>query len=911
MTMMGKQKPTKQLLLDDKSFLSSTMKVVPIIEASKDTEMSYSPETMSSNEGGNINDCEEIKNHKCEKLKVPVKECEIRNVMSQVYDEGKQILMKETKDEAIRRMSKKEMTRVLSEWKNTYKSYKKEFSKLNLYQLRNEVRKLRDEMLSTKTVCDVETINQQRDSTKIAERSRELIEEKSSGKDSNKTPVKSKKKTKIISDHPNQELPIVTTKDRQVTLTPRTSDASLTRLKKEQLFELVKSWANYNGMVGKGLFKGMNKPSLVNEAKRVRKALAKAWTKRYNISTKSNAEGYICINKKTTDEEIRNLDIEKLIRIIQWWNVEWGEEVKNEDYNSFTKCELIEEVFKVRKELEVSGYPKFKKLSSKKQVLNGNVKSEIEKEQVIARKMTPLEKISSEWFEKSDKEVKERAQRWCNFRKSQGIPKLTALIEVKKSYELAKDVKISVTDRDTTSSWDRRKLFAVVYWKQPIEPSLFKMENEICEYDDDGMAELIDEFYVRANSNEKKKSNKRKKREATIIEAEATQKSDLLTNEELEQLTERENEKKAMTWYNESVGEVKLRINRYIEEEVNAKEKASIVEMASIAWKAYECQSDIRKGSRLEVLQEGDLKAYWYYFQKMDDEFKQWKFVRSEKNATVLAKVSEMLQKTRLKLAEDGVKTFLFNRAFTEEEAKILHWKYSSGPMIVAKVKKFEMEVENELGSNVEVEIHAIRTSYLWGVKALKDCNFKKLKRDEIDSKNEEDLRISTYWNQKQDCDHVKFGVIKHMDKVKLMKLATRVSDWVKRSIDYSVIDLEVITPIKTKELVDTMMTERDVGELSKDMADAKQDENNMEIDEKVEYNNEFDGKGIGDDELADLDMEMNELQKDFLPIVTPSKAIKKKINQYGISQETESFTPNAKQTTIIVISSTSCEIYS
>ena len=70
-TMMGRQKPTKQLQLDDKSFFGSTMKVEPIIEDSKDIEMSYSPETMS-NEGGNINDCEEIKNHNCEKLKFPV-----------------------------------------------------------------------------------------------------------------------------------------------------------------------------------------------------------------------------------------------------------------------------------------------------------------------------------------------------------------------------------------------------------------------------------------------------------------------------------------------------------------------------------------------------------------------------------------------------------------------------------------------------------------------------------------------------------------------------------------------------------------------------------------------------------------------------------------------------------------------
>jgi len=720
MTMMGKQKPTKQLQLDDRSLFGSTMKVASITEASGDTEMSCSSKN-TSYEGENIDDHKETRSHNSAESKFPVKETKISNKMSQVHNEGKNLLMRETKDDEIRRMSKKEMTRVLSEWKNTYKTYKKEFSKLNLYQLRNEVRKIRDEMLPTKTTSNVQTMVQQKDSTKIAELSCEPIVVKSSGKDTNKTPIKSKKKTKIILDHQNQELPVVATRDRQIMLTPRTSDASLTRLKKEQLFELVKSWANYNGTVGNGLFKGMNKPSLVSEAKRVRKALAKAWTKKYNISTKSNNEGYICINKKTTDEEIRNLDIEKLIRIIQWWNVEWGDDDKDEDYNLFTKGELvIEEVFKVREELEVSGDLKFKKLSSKKPVLNGKAMSNIEGDQGIARKMTPLEKTSSEWFEKSGKDVKERAQRWCNFKEGQGIPKLTALIEAKKSYELTKDVKISVTDRDTTSSWDRSKLFAVVYWKQPIDPSLFKMEDEICEYDDDGMAELIDEFYVRANSNEKKKSNKRKKREATIIEAEATQESELLTNEELEQLTERENERKAMNWYNESVGEVKLRIDRYIEEEVNAMKKASIVEMASIAWKAYESQSDIRKGSRLEVLQEGDLKAYWYYFQKMDNDFKQWKIVRGEKKATVLAKVLEMLQKTRLKLVEDGVKTFLFNRAFTEEETKLLHWKYSSGPMIVANVKKFELEVENELGSNVELEIHAIRTLYLWSVKALK-----------------------------------------------------------------------------------------------------------------------------------------------------------------------------------------------
>ena len=394
MTMMGKQKPTRQLQLDDGSFFGSATKVESITEATGDTEMSHSSKN-TSYEGENIDDHKEPKNHNIAEAKFPVKELKTSNKISQVHNEEKNLLMRETKDEEIRRMSKKEMTRVLSEWKNTYKTYKKEFSKLNLYQLRNEVRKIRDEMLPMKMTSNTQTMVQQKDPTKIVELSGEPIVVKSSGKDTRKTPIKSKKKTKISSDHQNQELPVVATRDKQVILTPRTSDASLTRLKKEQLFELVKSWAKYNGTVGNGLFKGMNKPSLVSEAKRVRKALAKAWTKKYNISMKSNTEGYICINKKTTDEEIRNLDIEKLTRIIQWWNVEWGEDVKNEDYNLFTKCELIEKVLKVRKELETSGYPKLKKLGSRKQV-NSNVKSEIEKEQVIARKMTPLEKTSSE-----------------------------------------------------------------------------------------------------------------------------------------------------------------------------------------------------------------------------------------------------------------------------------------------------------------------------------------------------------------------------------------------------------------------------------------------------------------------------------------------------------------------------------
>ena len=850
--MMGKQKPTKQLQLDD---------AFPMLSQGK----------------RNVLDMEGIE---------------------LVHDEeAKNLLTKETKDEVIRRMSKNDMIKVLSEWKNTYKTYKKEFLKLNIYQLRSEVKKLRDGMLSMKTTRNVETIVQQNDSTKIAKGTRKLIEIKSGGKDTNKTPVKSKKKKKIGSDYLNQNLPIVTTRDNLVVITPRTSDSSLTKLKKDQLLELVTSWANFNGTVSNVLFKEMNKSSLVSEAKRVRKALTKAWTKKYNISMKSNTEGYTCINKKTTDEEIRNLDIEKLIRILQWWNVEWGREHKDENYNMAKKCELIEEVLKVRDELVVSRYPKVKELGAAESVSKDyKAKSETGRVHDLARKMTPLEKESSEWFEKAGNEVKERTQRWCDFKEGQGIPKLTTLIKAKKSYELAKDVKISITDRDVTSLWDRSKLFAVLYWKQPIDPCFFKMEDEICEYDDDGIAELIDELHGRASLKGKKKSNKRKQREVTTGK-ETTQESELLTNEELEQLTEKENDKKAMDWYKESEGEVRLRIDRYIEENVKKLRETSIIEMASIAWKAYESQSDIKNGSILETLPECHLQAYWYYFQKMDNRFRKWDDVRSEKKKKVLSKVFEMLQKTRLKLGEDGIKTFLFNRAFTEEETKLLHWKYSSGPMIVAKVKKFELEVEKELGSNVEVEIHAIRTSYLWSVNVLKNCNFRKVKRDEIDSLHKDDLRITTYWNQKQDVDHVTFGVIKHMGEEKLIKLATRVCDWVKRFIDYSVIDLDVITPPKTEEVGDIMMTERDSEKLSDSLVKRERDENAMEIDENIEYNNEFDGKGIEDDVLADLDIEMNELQKDFLPIVTPPKPIRNRNNRKKISLTDTS--PNTKQTTI------------
>ena len=73
--------------------------------------------------------------------------------------------------------------------------------------------------------------------------------------------------------------------------------------------------------------------------------------------------------------------------------------------------------------------------------------------------------------------------------------------------------------------------------------------------------------------------------------------------------------------------------------------------------------------------------------------------------------IDDMTEKVKLEIDQDSkMKKFIVNRRLSEEEKRILNWKYSSGPVVIAKTRKYEMEVEKEEETkNIEMELRSIR----------------------------------------------------------------------------------------------------------------------------------------------------------------------------------------------------------
>ena len=153
--MMGKQKPTKQLQLDDAFPVLSQEpgKVMDMegIELNDEFDMDIdmmeeqcfnaTENEVLESEDENANSDDEISDCDVEVLPVVVK--------------GKELfLTQSTEDEVIYSLTKKEMTKVINKWKEVSSKYNKEISKLSLYQLRNEIKKIRMKMKMKKSDSD-------------------------------------------------------------------------------------------------------------------------------------------------------------------------------------------------------------------------------------------------------------------------------------------------------------------------------------------------------------------------------------------------------------------------------------------------------------------------------------------------------------------------------------------------------------------------------------------------------------------------------------------------------------------------------------------------------------------------------------------------------------------------------------
>jgi len=265
----------------------------------------------------------------------------------------------------------------------------------------------------------------------------------------------------------------------------------------------------------------MNKLALVSEIKKVRKSLTKIWANEYSVSLKKNQEGFIFINKDTQDSEIKSFDIEKLIRIIQWWNARWGEAYEDKDVLNKSKMELEERVQKIRDEISAGGI--HKKLSDYPKIF-GN-KKEIKKKRIenlsrdkLARKMTPKEKEAFDWKEGANEDIQEKAEKWCDSYTKEGRNKLSELVNAKRSFDITKGVVMKDANRDITTDWGRQKLFAIAYWKQSRINGEFMSGPEICENDDDGIAALVNKIHLRYSKKRRTpdQNSKKRKKESVI-----------------------------------------------------------------------------------------------------------------------------------------------------------------------------------------------------------------------------------------------------------------------------------------------------------------------------------------------------------------------------------------------------------
>ena len=850
--MMGKQKSTKQLQLDDAfPMLSQEKRHVRDMECIElndefDMDIDMMEEQCFNtveNEGceseyDDLNSDDEISDCKVRALPIVVK--------------GKELfLTQNSEDEVIYSLTKNEMTKVINTWKESYPEYTKKTSKLSLYQLRNEIKKIRMKMKMKKSDSD----SSQSDS-----------EVNLSPKRAEKTPTKAMRKSvKPTSSKKTMELPVVFSQDKSIMITPRTSDSVINKCLKSQLLEILKIWCKDNKIVWSSVFANMSKIALVSEIKKIRRSLTKVWAHEYSVSLKKNLEGFVCINKNTQDSEIESLDIEKLIRIIQWWNARWGEAYEDKQVLNQSQKKLEDEVKKIRDEISAGGI--HKKLSDYTKIF-GN-KKEIKKKRIenlsgdkFARKMTPKEKEASDWKESANEDIQEKAEKWCVSYTKEGSNKLRELVNAKRSFDITKGVVMKDANRDVTTDWGRQKLFAIAYWKQSRVDGEFMSVSEICDKDDDGIAELVDKIHLRCSKKRHAldQHSKKRKKESVTDMGNIDDKKKRDEEAMLEEYTRKENERKAIEWYEGLEGRpIEIKVEKFMSTTPIQERNKAILEIASIVWNAYECQSDIVQGGLVDELDHDLLKSYCYFFQK-DEKFKDWEVIKTFDNETVAKTIKYMIEKTKLKFCEGEIKTFQVQRELMQEEKDLLNWKYSSGPMVVAKVKKYELEMEEMFGSNIEIELQSIRTAFNWTRGVLSKFKMKNCERNKIKSVDSKTLSISVYWNQKQDINHIKLKAINEMREDQLYKFALRVNDLVRRNVNYTSGD--VTSAPKDKDVV------------MKDVV-----------------NTEFEQTKTEAMEFASMDWEKSEFKKNEpVPIVTPAKtlSIKKKWNENRIGSSTK-----------------------
>ena len=254
--------------------------------------------------------------------------------------------------------------------------------------------------------------------------------------------------------------------------------------------------------------------------------------------------------------------------------------------------------------------------------------------------------------------------------------------------------------------------------------------------------------------------------------------------------------KKSLDWVKSMQGDDKVRIDRYLNEVGGDRKVEEIVFIASLAWNAKEVQLDIGQGLELHTLADDQLRAYWYYFQKADRDFEKWSEIETKTDEEVMFKIDDMIEKVKLEIDHDSkMKNFIVNRRLSEEEKRIFDWKYSSGPVVIAKTKKHEMEVEKEEETaNIEMELRSIRDAHHWNNIVVKEFKLEESNDEEIQEATDSQLIVSAYWNQQQDSSHIKFSHVEKFDRMELVSFATTVRDWMKlvsTSTDLSV-DMEI-----------------------------------------------------------------------------------------------------------------------
>ena len=191
---------------------------------------------------------------------------------------------KKSKDEVIYSLGRKAILDLISEWKWRSGTYAKDVSKMTIVQLRNELKKIRKRMKNG----DVPFTSMAHQTGVKTDKAQMLLDRKAN--------MSSQKEKRVVKKHNvlqkkekiGKTLPVLSSSDNSITLTPRTTDSTIRGCKKATLCELVKTWMKIDKSHSVRSVNDLDKSGLIKEVKKIRKNLTKKWNERYLVSLKTD-----------------------------------------------------------------------------------------------------------------------------------------------------------------------------------------------------------------------------------------------------------------------------------------------------------------------------------------------------------------------------------------------------------------------------------------------------------------------------------------------------------------------------------------------------------------------------------------------------------------------------------------------